>query len=834
MSRVFAWGGDTGLVASEAAPDVRDRRAPRPAPALVGSHAAGVRAHRGHVDPALPARVRHRPSSAVFLPPLHDHVALAVSDDRAARTRLVAAGCGGRLGQSAWRRPHGARRDRRVVGRRAVCLARDMAGPRGSAFCRWSCLSPRLIVNPWGPAILEFLRGAVSARPELTEWNPIEFAGLEGALYGTALVLAVLGCTGRWRPRWPAMVVVACTAVAPLLARRHLPFFVLATAVLACPSMVRHVQDLVAARWPSAMAREEGPPWRWPVVSVLFLEASLLLVLSVPRIRCITVEAGHYPIAAVTTLKAAGATGRIATFFDWGGFVLDTLGPQLQVSMDPRRETVYGGEAYGLNEQFMLGLGDWDALLVHEPRPDLALVSKAFPTFNLMRSRPGWSLVIEDQAGGLFVRDESALAAAVRRAATGGSSARGPLFRGCACMAWRLDRTTPCGTRRRVAAPMNATSPPRGAIVTVYAVAVALGATLLFLIQPMFARVVLPPLGGAPAVWTTSVLFFQVLLLAAYLYAHALGRNGFTPASAALHLVVVAAGVLWLPLDIGWTRTLAAGSPPAWRLVVAATAALGLPLFAVAATAPLVQRWFTAIDPAQGGSGIRALCREQRRQPGRPPGVSAHRRAPLHAEYTEPAVAGRLYRAGRCAWWRPRSSRIVIDCRRPSRAASSRRPASGAPSRGDSPSAGSFEPLSRRVDAERHALPDDRHRGESAALGAAALRVSAVVRDRVRAAADSVPVGLVTVDRSGRWARRGAGAADDTDPSGVAAAGCSPGRVSSCWRWAVTSRVAARRPPATSPDRLLSVARPRRCARQRLHGAGGAAPVQRPRSNTPS
>ena len=146
---------------------------------------------------------------------------------------------------------------------------------------------------------------------------------------------------------------------------------------------------------------------------------------------------------------------------------------------------------------------------------------------------------------------------------------------------------------------MKATSPPRGAIVTVYAVAVALGATLLFLIQPMFARVVLPPLGGAPAVWTTSVLFFQVLLLAAYLYAHALGRNGFTPASAALHLGVVAAGVLWLPLDIGWTRTLAAGSPPAWRLVVAATAALGLPLFAVAATAPLVQRWFTAIDPAR-------------------------------------------------------------------------------------------------------------------------------------------------------------------------------------------------------------------------------------------
>jgi len=274
-----------------------------------------------------------------------------------------------------------------------------------------------LIVNPWGPAILEFLRGAVSARPELTEWNPIEFAGLEGVLYGTALLFAVLGCSGRWRPRVPALVVVASTALAPLLARRHLPFFVLATAVLAGPAMVRHVHDVVAARWPAGVARHEGPSWRWPVVSVLFVEAALLFALSVPRIRCITVEAQHYPIAAVTTLKAAGATGRIATFFDWGGFVLDTLGPELQVSMDPRRETVYGAEAYGINEQFTLGLGDWDALLVREPRPDLALVSKAFPTFNLMRSHPGWSLVVEDQGGGLFVREDSKVAAAVRHAA---------------------------------------------------------------------------------------------------------------------------------------------------------------------------------------------------------------------------------------------------------------------------------------------------------------------------------------------------------------------------------------------------------------------------------
>jgi len=67
--------------------------------------------------------------------------------------------------------------------------------------------------------------------------------------------------------------------------------------------------------------------------------------------------------------------------------------------------------------QFERAPGDWDALLVREPRPDLALVSKAFPTFNLMRSHPGWSLVVEDQGGGLFVREDSKVAAAVRHAA---------------------------------------------------------------------------------------------------------------------------------------------------------------------------------------------------------------------------------------------------------------------------------------------------------------------------------------------------------------------------------------------------------------------------------
>ena len=787
---------------SEAAPDFRDRRAHRPAPALVRSDAAGVQ-----VLIAVTSILLFLPGFGTVRPQQFSYllftITLLLLSGTTERPRLAwwLPVRGGGLGQSAWSRPHRARRDRRVVGRRAICFVGDrrVRASRRSAGSRVVRGPGRESLGPGDPRVPS--RRRVDSG-ELTEWNPIEFAGLEGALHGTALVFAVLGCTGRWRPRWPAMVVVACTAVAPLLARRHLPFFVLATAVFACPAMVRHVQDVVAARWPSAMAREEGPPWRAPVVSMLFLEASLLLLLSVPRSAALPSRPDIILLPRSRSSRQPMRTGRIATFFDWGGFVLDTLGPQLQVSIDPRRETVYGGEAYGLNEQFMLGLGDWDAVLVHEPRPDLALVSKAFPTFNLMQSHPGWSLVIEDQAGGLFVRDESTLAAAVRRAAPAVPPSEVRCF--AAARAWlggstERPRAGVLGARGRT---HERDQPPTrcGCHCTRWPLP---SGRLFFLIQPMFARVVLPPLGGAPAVWTTSVLFFQVLLLTAYLHAHALGRNGFTPASAALHLVVVAAGVLWLPLDIGWTRTLAAGSPPAWRLVVAATAALGLPLFAVAATAPLVQRWLTAINPAKA-IGIHALRREQRRQLG---GLLAY---PFFLERIHPlSVQSHVWQAGYTALALCLVAVAIIAHRH-------RLPTTEA-ARFD-------DPRSNRV-SWRHAmgwlvraavasglmqsvtvyLTTDV--AASPFLWVAPLSAYLVsIRDRVRTGQHVLTTSRY-VAGAGRWTRDCGVAPYAHDRSGVAAVRCSPGGRPSSSCWAVTSALQPADPPrVTSPPSICGSA----------------------------
>ena len=119
-------------------------------------------------------------------------------------------------------------------------------------------------------------------------------------------------------------------------------------------------------------------------------------------------------------------------------------------------------------------------------------------------------------------------------------------------------------------------------------------ALLLFLLQPMFAKMVLPKLGGAPSVWSVAMVFFQAVLLAGYAYAHLLGRL-FGPQRAGLvHLLLLAVTAMTLPIAIApnW------GAPPAdgtalWLFGLFA-ASIGLPFFALSASAPLLQSWFAA------------------------------------------------------------------------------------------------------------------------------------------------------------------------------------------------------------------------------------------------
>lgn len=134
------------------------------------------------------------------------------------------------------------------------------------------------------------------------------------------------------------------------------------------------------------------------------------------------------------------------------------------------------------------------------------------------------------------------------------------------------------------------------ALMAVFVLTMLLSASLLFLVQPMFARMVLPLLGGAPQVWNTAIVFYQVMLLVGYLYAHMGTARLGVRRQAVLHIVLLLAPFLVLPIGLpaGWTPP-AESNPIPW-LLASLLVAVGLPFFVVSATSPLLQLWFAGTE----------------------------------------------------------------------------------------------------------------------------------------------------------------------------------------------------------------------------------------------
>lgn len=128
-------------------------------------------------------------------------------------------------------------------------------------------------------------------------------------------------------------------------------------------------------------------------------------------------------------------------------------------------------------------------------------------------------------------------------------------------------------------------------LLPLYTATLFLGAFLLFWVQPMFAKIILPGLGGSPAVWNTAMMFFQTALLAGYAYAHLVAQ---TPgrSQALTHVALLIAAAMFLPIGMaqGWTPP-TDSSPVFWMIGLMAVS-IGLPFLAVSATAPLMQSWF--------------------------------------------------------------------------------------------------------------------------------------------------------------------------------------------------------------------------------------------------
>jgi hypothetical protein len=147
--------------------------------------------------------------------------------------------------------------------------------------------------------------------------------------------------------------------------------------------------------------------------------------------------------------------------------------------------------------------------------------------------------------------------------------------------------------------PTDAPSPPWPRVRTVlFTAAVLLSAALLFVVQPMFARMVLPMMGGTPATWTTCLLFFQVTLLAGYLYVHVTSTRLSSRTQGLVHVALLVSVVVLFPLSAPPAMA-GNGQPTVW-LVGTLAACVGFPFLAVSGTAPLLQRWYasaTGRDP---------------------------------------------------------------------------------------------------------------------------------------------------------------------------------------------------------------------------------------------
>jgi len=130
-----------------------------------------------------------------------------------------------------------------------------------------------------------------------------------------------------------------------------------------------------------------------------------------------------------------------------------------------------------------------------------------------------------------------------------------------------------------------------------FVITILAGSFLLFLVQPMLARMALPRLGGAPNVWNSAMLVYQALLLAGYAYAHGLSRLS-VGRQAQIHLAVLVLAGLTLPIGLADLSPPAAGREALW-VPWLFVLSIGPVFFAVSAQAPLMQRWFAA-SPAAG------------------------------------------------------------------------------------------------------------------------------------------------------------------------------------------------------------------------------------------
>ncbi len=132
-----------------------------------------------------------------------------------------------------------------------------------------------------------------------------------------------------------------------------------------------------------------------------------------------------------------------------------------------------------------------------------------------------------------------------------------------------------------------------------YAITIFVSAFLLFQVQPLIGRFILPWFGGGPSIWTTCMLFFQLLLLAGYLYSHLISVGLSVRKQVLLHLGLLVGSLAFLPIEPSGAWKPDPDASPALHILLLLLATVGGPYFMLATTGPLLQRWFSRSFPGR-------------------------------------------------------------------------------------------------------------------------------------------------------------------------------------------------------------------------------------------
>lgn len=223
-------------------------------------------------------------------------------------------------------------------------------------FPRWAaligaCLLATL-VNPYGWGLWAFLLETIRlTRPEIEEWRPLwAFPPTRWLPWVMAVVASLWFARAPVPHRWTRLVVAGVLAYASLRVVRVSPLFVESAVMLLAPAL--------AWRWPAAPLRTPVGATRAEQVTALLLfvvTSAAAVTVGSASLTCVTVTRDRMPEWQPVAMLKTGESGRLVTFFNWGEYALWHLGPEVQLSMDGRRETVYSQKRLDEHDVILFG-----------------------------------------------------------------------------------------------------------------------------------------------------------------------------------------------------------------------------------------------------------------------------------------------------------------------------------------------------------------------------------------------------------------------------------------------------------------------------------------------